>query len=147
MSRSLTDVLIDITRDASWQTIDDLVDGADADAEFDWSSELDERALRQMKKVRIRCTVKRLRDETGMPVVASIVREQNGDGEVRGYKQEAMFDLKDYEQVTAYYASRANYHADMARRYAMRAHGRFGVQLALPLSFREKSQRRRRRPE
>ena len=127
----------------SWSTIDELVDACDK-AHY-WDKDFQASVAVQAKKAKIRHLIKKAKDGEGFPVWAS-VEATNEDGKtVRLYKQEALFDVNDYRQVTEYHADRSHYHKAMARSYAKRCRQRFGVQLRLNFDERKAEPNRRKK--
>lgn len=127
---SISDLIIEATKDARWGDIDFLVEKCEAAGMF--SDEDLDRAAKSYKKDRVRRLVKSLKDENGWPIFASVkVLEISGD-EKRVYKQESLFDVDDYNQVVAYHTQQAQHHMQMANGYTERANVRFGNQLNLP---------------
>lgn len=121
---------IEATKTATWATIDDLVKRLD-DSAF-WSEEFVEASLFERKKQWVRKEIKRVTDDEGWPIFASIATTDPVTGEeMRRYKQEMIFDRDDYRQVVGYHMDRSHYHKDMAVGYAQRAERRFGVQMAI----------------
>jgi len=113
-----------------WATIEGIVERLD-EADY-WEEGFDENAVQQKKKQHVRDKIKRLKDESGFPIFAS-VEETDEDGEtVRVYKQEEFFDPDDYKKAAYFHAGRAKYHDDMAVGYKERGERRYGVQIPLP---------------
>lgn len=121
------------TRDAEWASIDELCDmcleAEDVFTDDDW-----EQARRSYAKTRIRREMKKLTDETGFPLFASVHTRDPQTGKTkRVYKQEALFDIDDYRAVIEEYAGRVKHDCEMMRGYKNRAETRFSEQLPLPV--------------
>lgn len=121
---------IEITQEEQWSTIEQYLERLD-DNDF-WTREFEVQALAIAKKDYIRRTVRGIKDESGWPIIASIVTTDEDGEEVRVYKQEHLFNLEDYKQVATYHQERGRYHMKTANGYVERANARFGKQLALP---------------
>jgi squalene cyclase len=107
-----------------WARIHELV--AALDDRDAWGDFLD-RAVGEAKKALVRRLVREIRDPDGVRRVASVeVRTEAGDVE-RVYKQETLFDVKDYEQVCQYHLGKHQYHWREAQGYACRCQARYGV--------------------
>jgi hypothetical protein len=124
---------VQATREAEWASIDELCtmcfDAGDVFSEDDW-----EQARRSYAKTRIRREMKRLTDETGFPLFASVHTADPETGkQKRVYKQEALFDIEDYRAVIEEYAGRVKHDYEMMRGYRDRAEARFSEQLTLPV--------------
>lgn len=132
MTSTLRDSLLFVGHTQGWQTIDDLVDRLDNVNAWD---DVDiEHAVRNWKKHQIRREIKKLKDSTGWPIFASVVFVNEDGDEIRGYKQEALFDRDDYQQVINYHSGVAIHHWNMARGYKERAATRsYYVTLPMPL--------------
>jgi hypothetical protein len=111
----------------NWATTDELVSLLNA-AEF-WNDEFDQTAISERKKADVRRRIKQLRDEHGNPLYASVSEVDEEGSETRRYKQETLFDVRDYERVVDYHSDRSEYHKHMAVGYAKRCKEKFGVQL------------------
>jgi hypothetical protein len=118
---------------SEWATIDELcdmcLDAEDVFSEDDW-----EQARRNYMKTRIRREMKRLKDESGFPLFASVHTTDPATGKPRRvYKQEALFDVKDYHAVIEEYAGRVKHDYEMMKGYKERCEMRFSEQLRLPI--------------
>lgn len=118
---------------SEWATIDDLremcIEAGDV-----FSDDDHEQAIRNHMNTRIRREIKRLKDETGFPVFASVhTRDPETGGQRRVYKMEALFDVEDYRAVIEEYAGRVKHDYEMMKGYRDRAERRFSEQLALPV--------------
>lgn len=135
MSLSLREALIAASQQlGNWANVEAFLDALDDVGDFDWLDVIqsDDNAIKRYKLTRIRRDLKQLKDETDFPVFGSVLKRDRDTGaEERVYKQEALFELDDYRQITAYYVDRANADAFMARAYRERALTRFGVELQL----------------
>lgn len=124
------EALQELTKDLGWVDIDTLARLAQ-DAGLYNEPEFRQNALIKAIKVDLRATIRKLKDDSGLPIFASI-KVPDGEGEEREiYKQEALFDVEDYKQVCQYHVERGIYHLGMARRYEQRCYERYKVQLAL----------------
>jgi hypothetical protein len=119
----------------TWLTVDQLA------AEVARRGLIDESyqraAVHRLLKVDLRKILRAARDVDGFPLYANVVEEDENGLPIHLYKQEEMFDIRDYEYVIANHTSAARHHWDMALRYQQRCEARFGVQLPMPLSFEE----------
>lgn len=97
-----------------------------------WDPSLTAHALDQFKLSHVRRMVRKIKDESGWPVVASIELVQPDGGKLRVYMPEALFDMDEYRQVIGYWRDRAHYSIEMANGYTRRAQHRYGEQLPLP---------------
>lgn len=135
MSHKLHETLIEVTREMSWLGIDEIWERVAEAGGFD-DEPINGEAVRRYQMVLLRRELKRLKDATGFPTFASIVRADAESGESkRVYLQEQLFDIEQYRQVIDYHANRTNYHAGVARRYAKRAEERYGIQIPLPFDL------------
>jgi hypothetical protein len=125
----------EILADRGWLTVDQLA------AEVATRGLLDEAyqrvAVHRLLKVDLRKMLRGARDADGFPLYANVVEEDEDGNPHHLYKQEEMFDLRDYEYVIANHTSAARHHWDMALRYQKRCEIRFGVQIQMPLAFEE----------
>lgn len=130
MSTMTREGFLSVTTAATWANIDDLVAMLDA-ADF-WDEAFLAEAAEHVKKSYIRGNIKRIKDDAGWPLFASVVTTNPMTGqEERRYKQEAIFDRDDYAQVVRYHLRRAEHHQQTAMGYARNAHARYGLQLSL----------------
>lgn len=120
------------TRSAAWADIEALK--AMLDASAFWDEAFVDEAVDAHKKAYIRRAIRRITDDAGWPVFASVVtfNPETGDEE-RRYKQETLFDRDDYAQVVRYHERQADHHLRMAQGYADHARARYGMQLRLEL--------------
>ena len=118
-----------------WAPIAELVERLD-EAGF-WDRELMRRAGDAFKRSYVRRMVKRIKDDTGWPVVASIELAQEDGTKQRVYMPETLFKLDDYRQVISYWRNRAHNAIEMANGYTRRARQRFHKQLPLPFPENE----------
>ena len=125
----------EILADRGWLTVDQMA------AEVASRGLVDETyqraAVHRLLKVDLRKILRSARDADGFPVYANVVEEDEDGNPIHLYKQEEMFDLRDYEYVIANHTSAARHHWDMALRYQKRAEARFSVQIPLPLAFED----------
>ena len=121
----------EILAERGWLTVDQM---ADEVARRGMVDEVYQRqAVHRLLKVDLRKVLRGARDADGFPLYANVVEEDEHGAPIHLYKQEEMFDLRDYEYVIANHASAARHHWEMARRYQQRCEARFGVRLQLPL--------------
>jgi hypothetical protein len=113
-----------------WASLPELVRRLD-DGGF-WDDELMAGAAESFKRSFVRRMVRKIKDDSGWPVVASIQLTQPGGAKVRVYMPEYLFDIEQYRQVIGYWQDRARYGIVMANGYAKRAGDRFHIQLPLP---------------
>jgi hypothetical protein len=130
------DVVDEILADkGTWLTVDQL---AAEMASRGLVDDLYQRAaVHRLLKVDLRKMLRSARDADGFPLYANVVEQDEDGNPIHLYKQEEMFDLRDYEYVIANHAAAARHHMEMALRYQQRCAARFGVQIALPLTFDE----------
>lgn len=121
---------IALTGQNQWATVDEFVRALDA-GDY-WPANFIEHALEIAKKHHVRRMARTVRDETGFPVLASVVTRDESGQAVRIYKQETLFNLDDYRQVVQYHKDRGLHHIHMANTYATRSNNRFDDQLPLP---------------
>jgi hypothetical protein len=129
------EVIDEILADKGWLTVDQM---AGEVARRGLVDELYQRAaVHRLLKVDLRRILRGARDADGFPLYANVVEEDEEGNQVHLYKQEELFDLRDYEYVIANHTSAARHHWDMAVRYQKRCEARFGVHLQLPLQLEE----------
>lgn len=119
----------DLLRSKKWSTIDDFTDAL-ADTGF-FTKEDDQLAKLAGRKMKVRKLLKRMKDETGMPVFASIPVQDEKGKITHIYKQESLFNKNDYQRVIESLVRQSTSLIDMAKRYQQRAKERLGVQLKL----------------
>lgn len=115
-----------------WQTIQDLV------KEFDranyWTEDFLRHATYSAKAAHVRREIRKVKDDNGNPVWASIEKKDEEGKRVRVYKQELLFSFDDYQQVTLYWHERKTYCAKMERGYRRRCKERFSEDPLLNLA-------------
>ena len=94
-------------------------------------------AVHRLLKIDLRRMLRTARDADGWPLYANVVEEDANGNPVHLYKQEELFDLRDYQHVISNHAAAARHHWEMALRYQKRCEVRYSVQIPLPLSFEE----------
>lgn len=130
MKDSTLDLFTEILDDEKWLSIDELVKKVRTNTELKnrLLEDVEDKAL----KTACRQLVKRVKDENGMPRFASIVQTDESGNEKRVYKQETLFDVNDYLQVTNYHSTQVIHHAKMVRHYSAEYKTLTGKQLMLP---------------
>jgi hypothetical protein len=132
----LTDLFIKATENNEWSTIDELVDALNKVPEF-WARAISADSTLKLQKQIARQFIKQRKDENGIPLYASIQKEDENGNLVRVYKQEALFDLSDYVQTADFHGKQVVHHAKMAAHYADGYKKITGKQMLLP--FNEKA--------
>lgn len=118
-----------------WMGIEDLAALAMDSEEIVTEEDRDEAVLRSTKTA-IRQYMKSATDANGEPLYHSIQQVQPDGSTVRVYKQEALFDRDDYQQVIDYHVDRAKYNVDRAVHMRERAEAK-GYETMLPAAFEQ----------
>lgn len=123
---------LEITANNEWmkRNINNLV--RELDKVDGWSPEFLAKATLKAKKAAIRAEMNR-EEANGLPLFASIIRTNEKGEKERVYKQRALFDVGDYEQMMVYHHSKGQHHIDMVRKYRNEAHERLGKWIQMPL--------------
>lgn len=130
IATDIAELFLEATKDSRFGDIDFLVEKCEAAGIFS-DEELDH-AAESYKKDRVRRLMKSIKDDNGWPLFASVVVTEASGEEKRVYKQELMFDIDDYIQVSSYHKDRSHYHMKMANGYTQRGNTRFCEQYPLP---------------
>lgn len=116
---------------AEWASVDDIVSACDAEGFFDDAFLAASEA--NAKKLLVRRLMRRVKDDTGFPVWASIKTKDDEGNTVQRYKQETLFNVDDYRQVVGFHSQQSEHHREMAKTYITRCKTRFGKQLKFDL--------------
>jgi hypothetical protein len=127
------EVIDEILADRGWLAVDQMAGEVARRGLVDETYQ--RAAVHRLLKVDLRRILRGARDPDGFPLYANVVEEDEDGNQVHLYKQEELFDLRDYEYVIANHTSAARHHWDMALRYQKRCQARFGVQVQLPLQL------------
>lgn len=128
---------IELTSGQDWASIEQYVETLD-DHDF-WNREFMGQALDMAKKHWVRRMVRTIKDDSGWPIIASIVTHNEAGDEERRYKQEHLFTLNDYIQQVNYHRERGLHHISVANGYVLRANARFNEQLELPFPGKQET--------
>lgn len=129
---------LEATSTTQWATIDELVENLNR-AEF-WDDEFKSKALDDRKKAYVRTQMRSMKDETGWRLFANVITQDDNGQEKHVYKQETLFDIKDYQQTVNYHVATGKHHIRMAVGYRNHAFRRYDVQIPLPFGFEEASE-------
>jgi hypothetical protein len=126
----LRSLFLRLTKSKGFLSIEEVVARLDA-GDF-WTDEFLESAVFEAKKSLARKFAREAKDKNGERVFQSI-EFTDSDGETkRAYMQEALFDLSQYKQATAYHSRTAAYHLAEAKRLQHNCLERYKVQIELP---------------
>lgn len=102
----------------------------------DWfSPEFLENAIEHAKNQAIRSTMNKCKDADGVSEFLSIIITNEKGEEERVYKQESLFEMKDYEQTQDYHRDRAQHHVDMHNLLGERAYKKFSKKTRAPIQL------------
>lgn len=118
-----------------WKSIEDLA-GIALDSEEIVTEEDRNEAILRSTKAAIRQYMKSATDANGEPMFHSISQVQPDGSTARVYKQEALFDGSDYQQVIDYHVDRAKYNVERATRMKERGEAR-GYEPSVPAAFEQ----------
>lgn len=116
-----------------WGTIDEICDHVKGNEHLVTALLANDVATMKenLLKQKIRHLLKTTKNEVGHAAYASVKTVDANGKETTIYKQETLFNIEDYQQVTAFHGKRKVYHASEEKYYATRGEQKFSVQIAL----------------